>query len=545
MWPWFPKQSSSGTISRLLSHGIKPFPKGSYTLFEPEDVEVDIVFIHDLTENRDEAWRLTESNDPWPKQLLPGQVKARIVAFGYDAGKMAKLGDMLDSEKLEQHAKELLKDYPFRLSSTSPSDALHGDTQETQPGLIQTPVGIERSVIFVAHGFGGLVYEQYLSAEWAVLPDFEPIPIDKSHFEMTKLIETDPAFSRIAELLNKRAEELRLKSVDDEELPSPRDPLSDMKKIFGYVKPQPQPQLQPQPSIQADTSAPGKAPQEPEDRHPNVLRDNITVLYDKGKESTIDIVFVHGWNGHPETTWTHSDTKFFWPWDLRKHFPDARVMVYGYDVEFSPNMQSKVIELIEGPAITLIRSLEDRRQKVFEQYRPLVFIAHSFGGLVVKKALILASETPTEADPRRSIHTAARAVVFFGTPNAHSSFSSMAQVLLNIAKMSFTNVPPNSVYALRSLSDEVLALTDRFRRIVFELISLVIYTCVETKITPKVGELVVRKDSAVFGYPNERTVFINADHEHMVKFTHEDDDGYKKVRDIIQSMERRVISAPK
>lgn len=180
------------------------FPKGSYTLFEPKDAEVEyvrpysihdqvspfqttfpshlrwlithpplltytctcsIVFIHDLTEDRDEAWKLTSWSDPWPKQLLPGTVaKARIVAFGYDAGKMVGLRDMLDPENLKTCAKELLNDYPLRLSPASPSHTLQGDTQEKQPGSTHTPVDIERPAVFVAHGFGGLVYEQVGSA---------------------------------------------------------------------------------------------------------------------------------------------------------------------------------------------------------------------------------------------------------------------------------------------------------------------------------------------------------------------------------------------
>ncbi|KAL1603554.1 hypothetical protein SLS60_005142 [Paraconiothyrium brasiliense] len=280
----------------------------------------------------------------------------------------------------------------------------------------------------------------HLASEWAVLPDFEPIPIDKSHFEMTKLYGEDPDFFKIAKLLHKWAEELRSKSFKDEELPSPRDPLSDLRKILGYVKPQL--------NSRADTSVPGKGPQEPEDRPPNVSRSGITVLYSKGKESKVDIVLVHGVNGDPEKTWTHSNTKFFWPWDLRKHLPGARVMVYGYDVDFSPEL---------------------------------------------------------------------------------TFYSIKAGDLQNIARVAFTNVPPRLLYDLQDYPRELVALEYAFRRTINTLKQVEICSCMETLKTPKVGALVVDQDSAVMGIENEETVFLDADHENMVKFTDEKDRSYEKV----------------
>lgn len=61
---------------------------------------------------------------------------------------------------------------------------------------------------------------------------------------MTKLREDDSAFLKIAALLKKWVKELPCQNIDDEKPPSPRDPLRDMRKILGYVKPQPNPWAQ-------------------------------------------------------------------------------------------------------------------------------------------------------------------------------------------------------------------------------------------------------------------------------------------------------------
>ena len=140
-----------------------------------------------------------------------------------------------------------------------------------------------------------------------------------------------------------------------------------------------------------------------------------------------DIVFVHGLQGHPESTWTFSEgtnnqastkppskgsffrrsakaaatepaaelpgtpppSNTFWPRDfLLEDFPKARVFTYGYD--------SSVSHFFSGPANRdnildrgrdLLERLAPQREKV--RGRRIIFIAHSLGGLVVKSVSLL------------------------------------------------------------------------------------------------------------------------------------------------------------
>lgn len=105
---------------------------------------VDICFIHGLTGDRNRTWTAHGQPEPWPKKLLPPKLpNARILTYGYDAYVMARGGSGASSNRLSDHAHNLINDLA--------GDRIRGNGAATR-----------RPIIFVTHSLGGLVCKKGL-----------------------------------------------------------------------------------------------------------------------------------------------------------------------------------------------------------------------------------------------------------------------------------------------------------------------------------------------------------------------------------------------
>jgi protein SERAC1 len=106
---------------------------------------------------------------------------------------------------------------------------------------------------------------------------------------------------------------------------------------------------------------------------------------------------VHGLTGDATSTWQAKDATQPWPErKLAADLPEARIMTYGYDadiVHFATRASQNTV--MEHSKNLLIRLINIRDQS--SENRPLMFIAHSLGGLVCEKVrdlLTLDSQSP-------------------------------------------------------------------------------------------------------------------------------------------------------
>lgn len=94
-------------------------------------------------------------------------------------------------------------------------------------------------------------------------------------------------------------------------------------------------------------------------------------------------MFLHGLTGNRETTWTNKSTGVFWPAHLLKiDVPNTRIVTFGYDADIAHFWGTACQNCIRNHAVNLANALAQLRERTKTEGRPIVFVAHSLGGLV-------------------------------------------------------------------------------------------------------------------------------------------------------------------
>ncbi|KAI9708076.1 MAG: Serine active site containing protein 1 [Bogoriella megaspora] len=146
-------------------------------------------------------------------------------------------------------------------------------------------------------------------------------------------------------------------------------------------------------------------------------------------QAQIDICFVHGLTGGAKSTWTakrpNTGEDVFWPTELLTPntgldhgIPPARVMLYSYDND-AGSIGWLTGRTLYHHARNLLTELTKERTSCCD--RPLLFVVHSLGGLLVKNALIFAREVGTSSLTQfRDIYISTFGILSFGTPQTFS-----------------------------------------------------------------------------------------------------------------------------
>ena len=141
-------------------------------------------------------------------------------------------------------------------------------------------------------------------------------------------------------------------------------------------------------------------PRSKEQRTTLSLSEDYLPIYCDDYADFPSIVFVHGLRGSRHGTWTKDGV--FWPQDiLPKDHPRARVLTvsstkthrrqrltkhtqWGYDADVFRFFEGVGTGNINDHSKRLLNDLSRVRFESRETERPLIFIAHSLGGLIVK-----------------------------------------------------------------------------------------------------------------------------------------------------------------
>ncbi|GJC91735.1 lipa and NB-arc domain-containing protein [Colletotrichum higginsianum] len=185
-----------------------------------------------------------------------------------------------------------------------------------------------------------------------------------------------------------------------------------------------------------------------------ISRYEITAVFTH-PDAIVDVVLVHGLNGDPQRTWSSLDGKgVFWPADLLPQSLGkirANILVYGYNADVyttSKSRKSASNNFISQHAQTLVTNLTLYRKSERTSRNPIIFVAHSLGGLLVKRALLYSNDvTDRNQEDARSIFISTYGIIFLGTPHAGSDMATWGLVLQRMADA----IAPRKVFESESI----------------------------------------------------------------------------------------------
>ncbi|XP_034015489.1 protein SERAC1 [Thalassophryne amazonica] len=278
--------------------------------------------------------------------------------------------------------------------------------------------------------------------------------------------------------------------------------------------------------------------------------DGVYILHPQTRDNQpikADVLFIHGILGAAFKTWRQKDRSMFhevkeagnrdgytecWPksW-LAADCPNLRVLSVEYDTHLSDWMA-------KCPAENHRKSLAYRSQEILKKLklagvgeRPVVWVAHSMGGLLVKKMLLDSAQDP---DMHRLLKNT-KGVLFYSVPHHGTS---MAEYSVNVRYLLFPSIEVRELCkdspALRSLNENFLNIAKENE---FKVLSFA--ETVPTNIGPMIKILVVPMQSANLGIGE--LIEVDVDHLNICKPEKKDTFLYKRSLQFIQETLQSIV----
>ncbi|KAJ0975964.1 hypothetical protein J5N97_017929 [Dioscorea zingiberensis] len=287
------------------------------------------------------------------------------------------------------------------------------------------------------------------------------------------------------------------------------------------------------------------------DNYTESENNNDSDMISQSAVPSMDVVFIHGLRGGPFKSWRIADDKSsttsksglvekidqeagkqgtFWPSEwLTADFPDARL----FTVKYKTNLTQW-----SGASLPLQEVSSMMLQKLTAAGigdRPVVFVTHSMGGLVVKQMLYQAKMSGMKEFVNNTI-----GVVFYSCPHFGSKLADMPW------RMGLVFRPAPSIGELRSGSPRLLELNDFIRHLHNKGI-LDVLSFSETQVTPIVegyGGWAVRMEIVPIesAYPGfgELIVLDGTDHINSCKPVNPTDPSYSETLDFLRKLKAQL-----
>ncbi|KAK1993531.1 hypothetical protein LX36DRAFT_703444, partial [Colletotrichum falcatum] len=139
----------------------------------------------------------------------------------------------------------------------------------------------------------------------------------------------------------------------------------------------------------------------------------------------VDLIAVSGLGGHAFGSFNERQGNFMWLRDgLPSDIPVARVLIYGYDSQL---VQSSSFQNLSDLGRALRVDLRAIRPS--SRSRPIVFLGHSLGGLVIKETIVGLKEEASRANT--AMLDSIIGFMFFGVPHQGLAIESLVPLVQN------------------------------------------------------------------------------------------------------------------
>jgi hypothetical protein len=146
----------------------------------------------------------------------------------------------------------------------------------------------------------------------------------------------------------------------------------------------------------------------------------------------VDVVFIHGLLGCPYETWVcgeDQDTVWAQQWlldDLKREGHNPRILSVGYDSQLLASESVWQTMCFEDTSSEILSKL--RAAQVGTGDRPVVFVTHSLGGVILKQVLLDSASAGADPDEAKLVDNV-NGVVFYGVPHHGSPIAQTIQTI--------------------------------------------------------------------------------------------------------------------
>ncbi|KAF6228261.1 hypothetical protein HO133_007991 [Letharia lupina] len=261
----------------------------------------------------------------------------------------------------------------------------------------------------------------------------------------------------------------------------------------------------------------------------------LTELY-RGDDPVVDIVAVHGLNGDPFRTWTTGGSEKMWLKDLDllpSNLKNSRILTYGYDANVTAMFGKTSSDRILQHAHTLIAQLVADRELEDATQRPIIFVCHSLGGIVVKRAIAYsASRTSKSIQHVHSIYVSTFGILFLGTPHDGGNKAKLAstsrRMIGALVPSKILDTEGQLLDAVQEGSEVLQNITDMFVPLMKDFHIFFFWEQEKTNMGVT-QDYVVEESSAAPILDSTERAGLPGDHRNMCKFESRTSPGYRLV----------------